>query len=68
MLLDTDSGKYIIDIDGGLGSIETINKGENLKLVLKARLLVDNKCVGYKAEDEKGKTYTLSIEKVWSLT
>lgn len=66
-ILDTDSGEYLIDIENGLSSLETISKGNSLTLELKARLIVDNKCVGYKAEDIKGKTYTLSIEKVWEL-
>ena len=66
-LLDTDSGEYILAIENGLTSIENLDKSKNLLLSLKARLIVDSKCVGYKAEDTKGKTYTLSIEKVWQL-
>ena len=34
---------------------------------LTARLIKNNKCIGYKAVDSKGKTYKLSIDKVWSL-
>lgn len=66
--LDVLNGEYKLDIDGGLQSIEYSDRTKGLHLTLLGRLLnTDNKCVGYKAQDDKGKIYKLSISKIWEL-
>lgn len=66
-LLDTTSGEYILKTDDSLLDIDNTDKGKALKIVLLARLMDNNRCIGYKAKDNKGKLYKLSIEKVWQL-
>ena len=61
------TGDYIVAFDDGLDSIETLDRSAGIQLVLTARILQDDKCIGYKAVDSKNKTYKLSIEKVWEL-
>lgn len=65
---DVVSGKYMIDVEGGIDNLENSDRTKGLKLVLLGRLLnVDRKCIGYRAQDSKGKVYKLSISKVWDL-
>lgn len=66
-VLDTNSGDYILDIEGGLQSLENTDSSKGVQLELKARLIENNKCIGYKATNNKGKTYRLTIDKVWNL-
>lgn len=62
------NSEYLIDIDGGIDSIENSDRTKGLKLSLLGRLLsVDGKCIGYRAQDDKGKVYKLSIAKIWDL-
>ncbi len=60
-------GDYIIYFDDTLLNMETMNRSAGVHLVLTARILQDDNCIGYKAIDDKNKTYKLSIEKVWEL-
>lgn len=67
-ILDTVNGKYILCVDCGIDKLENIDRTRGIKLSLVSRLISsDNKCIGYKAQDGKGKVYKLSIEKVWEL-
>lgn len=68
VLLDTDSAEYIVDVDGGLINLPNNAKNKN-KMTLLCRLIDgDKKCIGYKAQDINGKTYKLSINKIWELS
>lgn len=60
-------GNYIISFDDSLLNMETMERSGGVHLVLTARIMQDDKCIGYKALDDKNKTYKLSIEKVWEL-
>jgi len=60
-------GNYIIAFDDGLINMETMERSGGVHLVLTARIMQDDNCIGYKALDDKNKTYKLSIEKVWEL-
>ena len=65
---DLLNSEYMIDIDGGINNIENSDRTKGLKLSLLGRLInVDGKCIGYRAQDDKGKVYKLSIAKVWDL-
>lgn len=64
-ILDILNGEYMIKIDD---SIEATYKGYNMQLTLQCRLLDSSgKCIGYKAVDNNGKRYNLSIKKTWEL-
>ena len=68
VVIDTENSRYILDIKGGLSSIETVTKINNIMLTLQCRLVdKDNKCKGYKAQDESGKNYQLTINNTWEL-
>lgn len=65
---DVLNSEYMIDIDGGLESLDYADRTKGIKLSLLGRLIgVEGKCIGYKAQDDKGKLYKLSIAKVWDL-
>lgn len=65
---DVLNSEYMIDIDGGFESLEYADRTKGIKLSLLGRLIgVEGKCIGYKAQDDKGKLYKLSIAKVWDL-
>jgi protein-disulfide isomerase len=64
---NVNTNEYLLDVRGGYGTLETIKNDSNISIELKARLITGGKCVGYKAIDNKGKIYKLSIEKVWGL-
>jgi hypothetical protein len=67
-IIDTSVGEYIISIDGRYEGLDTTFKNSSLKLELICRLIDSNgKCIGYKARDNTGKTYNLSIGKTWEL-
>lgn len=63
-LLDITSGNYILDCDEQLKDM-VIHKGIILKL--NCRIMSNNKCVGYKAQDANGKNYKVSINKIWDM-
>jgi len=60
-------GSYVISFDNGLMNIESIDRSSGIHLSLVARIIQSNRCIGYRALDDKNKTYKLSIEKVWEL-
>lgn len=65
---DLLNSEYMIDIDGGINSIENSDRTKGLKLSLLGRIVgVDGNCIGYRAQDDKGKVYKLSIAKIWDL-
>lgn len=66
-LFDYVNSEYIVAFDDTLLNIETIDRSNGIHLNLSARLIKDDKCIGYKAVDDKGKSYKLSIEKIWEL-
>lgn len=66
-ILDIDTGEYILDVENGLGSLAESDRSNNLSLELTARIIEDNKCIGFKAVDSKGKAYKLTIDKIWIL-
>jgi hypothetical protein len=67
-MLDTTSGEYIARIENGVTNLPTIYKNSDLKLTLICRLIDSSgKCIGYKARDNTGKAYKLSINKTWEL-
>jgi len=67
-ILDTSSGKYILDVNNGLTSLDTIYHNNGLNLTIICRLIDSNKkCIGYKVKDETGKTYKISLSKAWEL-
>lgn len=62
------NSEYMIDIDGGIDNIPNYDRTKGLKLSLLGRLIgIEGKCIGYRAQDGKGKVYKLSISKVWDL-
>jgi len=66
--LNTVYGEYILDVDGGLESLESIYDNKGLNLTIICRMInSDNKCIGYKVKDDTGKTYKLSLNKIWDL-
>lgn len=58
---------YIITFDDGLVNLDNMDRSAGIHLVLTARILQNDKCIGYKANDSKNKSYKLSIEKIWEL-
>lgn len=65
---DVLNSEYMIDVDGGIDSLDYADRTKGIKLSLLGRLIgVEGKCIGYKAQDDKGKLYKLSIAKVWDL-
>lgn len=67
-ILNILNSDYMIDIDEGIENIPKSDRTKGLKLSLLGRLIsVDGKCIGYRAQDDKGKVYKLSISKVWDL-
>lgn len=64
-VLDILSGEHLIKIED---NVDRQFKNSKIKLTLTCRLL-DSKgnCVGYKATDNNGKRYNLSIRKTWEL-
>lgn len=65
---DVLNSEYMIDIENGINNIDKSDRTKGLKLSLLGRLLsVDGKCIGYRAQDDKGKVYKLSIAKIWDL-
>lgn len=67
VLFNASSGEHILSIKDGVDSLESEDRSRGIKLELTARIIKDNKCIQYKARDSAGKTYKLSIEKVWEL-
>ena len=68
VILNTESGEYLLDIEKGLSSIDTVNKLNNIMLSLQCRILDENNnCIGYKAKDQTGKGYRLTIQNTWEL-
>ena len=66
---DVINSEYVLDVEGGMNNLEYSDRTKGLSLVLLGRLLNDNdECIGYKAQDSKGKTYKLSIAKIWEMT
>ena len=61
------NGDYVIYFDDTLLNMETMDRSAGIHLALTARIMQDDNCIGYKALDDKSKTYKLSIEKVWEL-
>lgn len=58
---------YTLIFDESLSNIEDTDRSGGVHLVLTARIIENDKCIGYKALNDKNKTYKLSIEKVWEL-
>lgn len=65
-ILDTDTGEYVIDYKNGLDTLDTTYKS-NTMLTPLCRMISRGKCVGYKVRDNSGKSYKLSINKIWEL-
>lgn len=61
------NGDYVISFDDTLENIKNIDRSSGIHLSITARIIQNDKCIGYKAIDDKNKTYKLSIEKVWEL-
>lgn len=67
-VLNTETSSYILDIDGGNKALDTITKLNSITLSLQCRIMdTENKCIGYKAKDESGKSYRLTIQNTWEL-
>jgi hypothetical protein len=67
-VFDSVNSEYRISIDGGLDNLATTDRTKGTKLRLVSRIInSENVCVGYKAQDTKGKVYKLSISKIWEL-
>lgn len=65
---DVLNSEYMIDIENGTDTLPYSDRTKSIKLSLLGRLIgTDGKCIGYKAQDDKGKAYKLSISKVWDL-
>ena len=65
MILDVTNGEYILSVDGGYTGLETLHS--EYKYKASGRLIKNNKCVGYTLVDNSGKSYKISINKVWEL-
>ena len=66
--LDVLNSEYMIDIENGIDILPYSDRTKSIKLSLLGRLIgTEGKCIGYKAQDDKGKVYKLSISKVWDL-
>lgn len=67
-ILDSDTGDYILHLDRKLTDIPTNRNVVGRTLYFTARILDENgNCIGYKAKDQEGKDYKLSINKAWKL-
>jgi len=67
-VLNSDTGKYMIVFNNGLENLDSIRNTKGIKLRLVHRLVdKNNNCFGYKAIDNNGKSYKLSIGKTWEL-
>ena len=65
---DVLNSEYMIDIENGIDILPYSDRTKSIKLSLLGRLIgTEGKCIGYKAQDDKGKIYKLSISKVWDL-
>lgn len=62
--LDITSGSYLLNVDGGVNNLPV---HKTVDLTLTSRIISNNKCIGYKAKDISGRTFTISIEKIWEL-
>lgn len=68
VVLNTENSEYILEVHNGLDSIETITKLNDIMLTLQCRILdKEGVCIGYKAKDESGKSYNLTVNKTWEL-
>lgn len=65
--LNTISGNYILNVDSGLSSIETVYGKDNQLEIMCRMINSDNKCIGYKVKDSNDKVYKLSLSKIWEL-
>lgn len=67
-IFDTSKGRYILAVDNGFKSLGNTDRTKGLKFSILGRMInSENKCVGYKVQDAKGKIYKLSISKIWDL-
>ena len=67
VVLNTENSEYILEVHNGLDSIETITKLNDIMLTLQCRILdKEGVCIGYKAKDESGKSYNLTVNKLGS--
>lgn len=67
-VFDSVNSEYKISIDGGLDNLAISDRTKGTRLKLISRIInSDNVCVGYKAQDSKGKIFKLSISKIWEL-
>lgn len=66
-LLDTSCGKYILSFDNSLESMKRHIRSDNLEISILGRIINNNKCIGYKAVDNNGKKYNLTISRTWAL-
>ncbi len=67
-VLNTETAKYEISIDGGLSKLETIRNANDTHIELTCRIIDSNgNCIGYKAHGGNGNYYQLSIERAWEL-
>jgi hypothetical protein len=61
-------GTYVLDVRGGYSGLKTYPPKSNYGLIeLKARLINNGKCIGYKAMQQSGKSVMISLEKTWNL-
>lgn len=64
-ILDILNGDYMIKVTD---TIDSSFKNSHIQLTLQCRLLDSSgTCIGYKAIDNNGKRYNLSIKKTWEL-
>lgn len=65
---DVLNSEYMICVENGINTLPYSDRTKSIKLSLLGRLIgTEGNCIGYKAQDDKGKTYKLSISKVWDL-
>lgn len=65
--IDTTSGEYMLITDDKVSELKEIKKS-NMEIELISRIVdSDDKCIGYKAHDNNGKQFKLSIDKIWEL-
>lgn len=65
LLLDILTGEYILNVENGIDNLPIAEAITKYKIL--GRLIKDNKCIGYNLTDKSGKTYKISIKKVWEL-
>lgn len=67
-VFDASDASFVLHYIPGIVTLENSDRSNGVNLKLTARIISENKCIGYKAIDNNtNKNYKLSIEKVWEL-